>query len=83
MREDHIPSMWIKMITSQNTASMNDKRSHTCYVNSNCQKVEYSINAWHKITYNLCELKWLEVRIQHQWMAKDHILAMGIQIVRR
>ena len=44
MTPDHIQPKWIKMVTSQNTASMNDKRSHTNWMISNGYKSEYSIN---------------------------------------
>ena len=61
------------MVTSQNTASMDDTRSHTAWMNLNCYKSEWSIHAWYKITYDLNEFKWLQVTIEHQCMTWDHI----------
>ena len=44
---------------------------------SYCIFLRYPSEILNKITYNLGEFKWLQVRIQHQCMTKDHILAMN------
>ena len=50
-------------------------------MNWNGYKSESSINGWHKITYKLNDFKWLQVRIQHQYMIQDHIHPKWIEMV--
>ena len=73
MRWDHIPSKWIQMIKSKNTASMHDTRSHTSWLDFNGEKSENSINARDKITYSLNEYQCIQVGKQHECMRWDHI----------
>ena len=57
MTKECILSTWIQMGPSQNTESMDDKRSHTFYMNPNGEKSKYSVNGWYKNAYLLSEFK--------------------------